>query len=197
MADFFDYITDKLKAFIEEQPVFFVATAAPGSRINLSPKGMDSFRVLSPKRVAYLDLTGSGNETAAHLKHDGRITVMFNSFSRNALILRLYGRGHIARPGSAEFEADIGRFPTFPGIRQIIFIDVDSAQTSCGYGVPEMALQRQRAAMAKWAESKGVEGVQAYWGEKNVVSIDGLETGIFATAVEKSTDNPDETGAGS
>lgn len=179
MPDFHDHITDKLAGFIAEQPMFFVATATADSRINLSPKGMDTFRVLDANTVCYLDMTGSGNETAAHIKHDGRITLMFNSFARNALILRLYGRGRVARPGTPDFEAHIGRFDPQVGIRQIIFVDVETVQTSCGYGVPEMALVRPRPALSKWAENKGADGIRDYWGEKNVTSIDGLETGIF------------------
>lgn len=179
MADFYDHITDKLAAFMAQQPMFFIATATADSRINLSPKGMDTFRVLDANTVCYLDLTGSGNETAAHIRHDGRVTIMFNSFARNALILRLYGRGRVARPGTPDFDAHIGRFDDTVGIRQIIFVDVETLQTSCGYAVPEMELVRPRPALTKWAENKGADGIRAYWGEMNVTSIDGLDTGIL------------------
>ncbi len=177
MAEFFESIPDKLAAFIAEQPVFFVATATVDSRVNLSPKGMDSFRVLGPNRVAYLDLTGSGNETAAHLQHDGRITVMFCSFTRNPLILRLYGRGTAIAPGDGEWDALAGQFPDYPGARQIISITVESVLTSCGYGVPEMDLVRARPTLAKWAEAKGKEGLDDYRRDNNTKSIDGLEIG--------------------
>ena len=178
MADFSDHISDKLADFISQQPIFFVATAAEGSRINLSPKGMDSFRVLGPRQAAYMDLTGSGNETSAHLKHDGRITVMFNSFTRNPLILRLYGRGHVARPGSPDYERHIGAFSLQPGARQLVFIEVESVQSSCGYAVPEMTLTSERPTLVRWAEKKGGDGLNAYRQQNNSLSIDGLDTGF-------------------
>ncbi|UTW58207.1 pyridoxamine 5'-phosphate oxidase family protein [Kordiimonas sp. SCSIO 12603] len=178
MADFFDHILDKHADFIAQQPMFFTATACSEGRINLSPKGMDSFRVLNANLVGYLDVTGSGNETSTHLKHDGRITIMFNSFTRNPLIYRIYGRGRVARVGSAEYQTYASEFPEIPGVRQIILIEVESVQTSCGYGVPEMEVKAERPTMVRWAESKGEEGVLAYQQEKNVVSIDGLDTGL-------------------
>jgi predicted pyridoxine 5'-phosphate oxidase superfamily flavin-nucleotide-binding protein len=177
MAEFFDEITDKHAAFIAEQPMFFTATACAEGRINLSPKGMDSFRVLSPKLCGYLDVTGSGNETAAHIRNDGRITIMFNSFSRNALIYRIYGRGRVLRPHQAAFSELADSFPTLPGARQIILVDVESTQTSCGYGVPEMDLRAERQTLKKWADSKG-EDIAAYQREKNTRSIDGFDTGL-------------------
>lgn len=179
MADFFEELSEGHNEFIAAQPVFFVATAPGEGRINLSPKGLDSFRVLDANRVAYLDITGSGNETAAHILDDGRITFMFMSFSRNARILRIYGRGSFARPGSAEFEEHIGLFPAFPGVRQIIFCAVESVSTSCGYGVPEMELLRPRAAMEKWAGAKGEGGIRDYQEKENSKSIDGLPTGLY------------------
>ncbi len=178
MADFYDRLSDKLTAFIGEQPMFFVATAAPGGRINLSPKGMDTFRVLNPARCAYMDITGSGNETAAHIKADGRITIMFNSFTQKPLIVRLYGHGSVARPGSQDFEANLGRFPRLAGVRQIIFIDIESVQTSCGFGVPQMGPARERATLQRWAEGKGAAGIAEYQHDKNSKSIDGLDTGL-------------------
>lgn len=179
MADFLEELSDKHQAFIAAQPVFFVGTAPGKGRINLSPKGQDTFRILSPKRVAYLDITGSGNETAAHILDDGRVTIMFMSFSRNAWILRIYGQGSFARPGSDEYERHIGLFPDYPAIRQIIFVDMESGSTSCGYGVPEMELVRPRETMAKWAEAKGEDGIREYQKEKNSKSIDGLPTGLY------------------
>jgi len=141
--EFFRALDDKHRAFIARQPMFFVATAAEGARINLSPKGMDSFRVLGPNRVAYLDLGGSGNETQAHLAADGRITIMFCAFDNPALILRLYGTGRFVIAGEPEFDALAQHFPRLPGARQVFDIAVDSVQTSCGWGVPHMTLDRQ------------------------------------------------------
>ena len=178
MAEFFDQLSDKLTDFIGEQPVFFVATAAPEGRINLSPKGMDTFRVLDPQRCAYLDLTGSGNETAAHIKADGRLTIMFNSFTRTPMILRLYGRGSVARPGADAFESHIGGFPNLAGARQLIFLDIESVQTSCGFAVPEMTLVEERDTLVRWAESKGSDGIARYQQDRNRKSIDGFETGL-------------------
>lgn len=179
MADFFEEISESHREFIKAQPVFFVATAPKEGRINLSPKGLDTFRVLSAKRAAYLDITGSGNETAAHILDDGRLTFMFMSFSRNARILRIYGRGSFARPGSAEYSAHIGLFPEYPGVRQIIFCEVECVSTSCGYGVPEMKIIRPRETMGKWADKKGEDGIREYQEKNNSKSIDGLPTGLY------------------
>ena len=180
MAAFFDALTEDQIDFIARQPMFFVATAAADGRINLSPKGQDSFRVLSPGACAFLNLTGSGNETDAHLKRDGRITVMFNSFDKKPLILRLYGRGRSAPAGAPEFEEAKALFPDIPGARQIVFIDIENVQTSCGFAVPEMELVRQRPVLNQWAQGKGPDGLAAYWREKNMKSIDGFETGLVA-----------------
>src|SRR3546814_12085 len=143
MADFTDTLTDRHIAFIEAQPLFFTATAAAEGRINLSPKGYaDSFRIISPRRVVWLDLGGSGNETHAHLAADGRITLMFCAFDRSALILRIYGRGRPVLPQDAGWDAIAAHFTLLPGTRQIFDIDIDSVQTSCGWGVPRMELLR-------------------------------------------------------
>lgn len=150
MAEFFDAIDEKHAAFIARQPVFFVATAAPDARINLSPKGYDVLRVLGPNRVAYLDLGGSGNETQAHLAADGRITLMFCAFDNPAMILRLYGRGRFVIAGEPDYETLAGNFPRLPGARQIFDIAIDSVQTSCGYGVPHMALERERGTLVDY-----------------------------------------------
>ena len=149
MADFFDALEDKHIAMIARQPVFFVATAAEGSRINLSPKGYDAFRVLSPTRVAYLDLGGSGNETNAHLLADGRITIMFCNFQQPALILRIYGRGEPVLPWENGWQELAQHFTLLPGTRQIFDIAVESVQTSCGYGVPLMDGAQERQTLVK------------------------------------------------
>lgn len=179
MADFFEKLSESHREFIEVQPLFFVATSPKEGRINLSPKGLDSFRIISAKRVAYLDITGSGNETAAHILDDGRLTFMFMSFTRNARILRIYGQGSFARPGSEEYVSHINLFPEFPAVRQIIFCDVGCVSTSCGYGVPEMEVIRPRETMAKWAEKKGEDGIREYQEKENTKSIDGLPTGLY------------------
>ncbi len=136
MAKFYDAITPQLRDFIETQQMFFTASATAESRVNLSPKGIDTLRILDDSTVAYLDLTGSGNETAAHLKADGRLTLMVCSFDQSAMILRLYGRGHLVFPRNAECESLHAHFPALPGERQIVLLDVEAVQTSCGFGVP-------------------------------------------------------------
>ncbi|RIA43921.1 pyridoxamine 5'-phosphate oxidase [Hephaestia caeni] len=150
MADFFDALTDDHRAFIAAQPVFFVATAAATGRVNVSPKGMDTFRVLDANHVAYLDLGGSGNETQAHLAADGRITIMFCAFDNPALILRLYGRGTSTLPQDAGFADLAALFPRLPGVRQVFSIAIDSVMTSCGWGVPRMTLDRERETLFKY-----------------------------------------------
>lgn len=175
MARVHDSITPDLRAFIEAQQVYFVASAplAADGHVNLSPKGLDSFRVLGPRSVAYLDLTGSGNETAAHLRENGRITLMFCAFGGPPRILRLYGTGRTVLPGDAEWDALAGRFPEYPGIRQVIVADVERVQTSCGFGVPRMKPAGDRDQLLRWAEAKG-DALPAYRAEKNARSIDGL-----------------------
>lgn len=178
MAEFFDHIPENLQAFIAEQKLFFVATAAASGRISLSPKGMDTFRCLGARQAAYLDLTGSGNETAAYLRADGRVTLMWCSFDHRALILRLYGTGRTIQPDAPEWAGLIGRFPVIPGARQIMLFDIDSVQTSCGYAVPEYELKGERQILRKWAENKTPEELRAYREQKNTVSIDGFDTGL-------------------
>ncbi len=178
MADFTDHITDKHKSFIEQQVMFFTASACSTGRINLSPKGTDSFRVLGPNLCGYLDYTGSGNETAAHIKHDGRLTIMFNSYTRNPLIMRLYGRGEVVRPHHDKWSKLMSDFPSKENMRQLILLNVESVQTSCGWGVPLMEFTGHRDTMDKWIDSKGADGLGDYQQENNVKSIDGFDTGI-------------------
>ena len=179
MADFTDALTDKQIAMIAAQPLFFVATAAAEGRINLSPKGYDAFRVLSPTRVAYLDLGGSGNETHAHLvaaqSDAGRITVMFCNFQQPALILRIYGRRRAVLPQDAEWDALAAQFTLLPGTRQIFDIAVESVQGSCGWGVPLMTLAGDRETLKKAHRQSD----PAAWTAKvarRTRSIDGLPT---------------------
>jgi hypothetical protein len=179
MARFYPALEARHRDFIAAQKMFFTASGTGDSRINLSPKGMDSLRVLSDSRVAYLDLTGSGNETAAHLKHDGRMTMMWCSFDADPLILRLYGHGHVVRRQDAAWAELHPHFAALPGERQIIVFDIDAVQTSCGYAVPTYTYIGERDTLARWAEKKGAVGLLDYWREKNQVSIDGLPTDLL------------------
>jgi hypothetical protein len=175
MADFTDTLTEKHIAFIEKQSMFFTATAHAEGRINLSPKGYDAFRILSPTQVAYLDLGGSGNETHAHLAADGRITIMFCAFDRSALILRIYGRGRAVLPQDGDWDAVAAHFTLLPGTRQIFVIDVESVQTSCGWGVPAMTLDHERDTLKKYhAQADPDKWVTKMAGRTS--SIDGLPT---------------------
>lgn len=176
MAKFYPALNEELRAFIARQHLFFTASATAEGRVNLSPKGLDSLRCVDDHTVAYLDLTGSGNETAAHLRADGRITLMFCSFETQPLILRLYGRGRVIRPRDDDWPAWSAHFPPLVGARQIVVVTVDSAQTSCGYGVPLYRYEGERGTLLRWAEKKGPQGLADYWQEKNQTSIDGLPT---------------------
>lgn len=181
MAKNYPALTAHHREFIARQHMFFTASAAAGTRINISPRSTDQFRVLSDNAAVYLDRTGSGNETAAHLLADGRMTIMFCAVEGPPLILRLYGRGRAIVRGSEEYAGLLaGEFGgTEPlGARQMIRLDFDLVKTSCGYGVPLMEYQGERETMDRWAEAKGPDGIEAYWGEKNMVSMDGLPTGF-------------------
>jgi len=181
MAKFYPSINDDHAAFIAAQPLFFVATAPVDGRINLSPKGLDgTFAVLGPNRVAFLNLTGSGNETAAHLLQDDRITIMFCAFTGAPKILRLYGRGRAVHARDAEWPDLLTHFGHFPAARQVMVVEVDSVNSSCGFGVPLMDLTGQRTMLPEWAERKGADGIVQYQRDRNSVSFDGQPTGIFA-----------------
>ena len=179
MSKFYETITPDIRDFIAEQKVFFVATAPQEGRINLSPKGMDTFRVLDERRAIYLDLTGSGNETAAHLLENSRITIMFCSFDKTAQIVRLYGRGRAIHPSDTNWNRYLAMFQPVPGVRQIMEIDVESAMNSCGYGVPQFDSLKERDTLRKYWEKKGDDAVPEYQRKHNDKSIDGLPTGIF------------------
>lgn len=178
MAKLFESITEELQQFIAAQQLFFVGSAplSPTGHVNLSPKGLDCFRILSPHRVGYLDLTGSGNETSAHLQENGRITFMFCAFTEPASILRLYGKGCVILPNSPDWDSTHSLFPQLPGTRQIIVADIEIVQTSCGFGVPLYEYQGQRQILVDWASKQGEQGVRKYQQKKNRVSIDGLPT---------------------
>ena len=179
MAKFFEAINEELAAFIANQKIFFTGTAAEEGRVNVSPKGTDSLRVLGPNRVIWLNLTGSGNETAAHLAQVNRITLMFCAFEGKPLILRLYGSARTIHPRDESWEELYAQFPDSNGARQIFDIQVESVQTSCGFAVPFMDYKEDRDVLTKWAENKGKDGIRQYWEDKNVTSIDGAPTGIF------------------
>jgi hypothetical protein len=175
MAKVLDALDDKLTEWIGQQHVFFVATApAAGGHVNLSPKGHDCLRVIDPTTVAYLDLTGSGAETIAHTRENGRITVMLCAFEGPPLILRLYGEGKAHANGSSSYEELRPRFPDLPGARSIVTVAIDRVQTSCGYSIPFMDYREERPTLQQWATRRGDDGLREYWAEKNVESIDGL-----------------------
>ena len=165
--------------FIWNQNIFFVATAPAEGRVNLSPKGMDSLRVIDPNTVAWLNVTGSGNETAAHLLENGRMTVMFCAFEGKPMILRLYGQAKAYHARDAEWGELAQRFEMIPGARQIFVLDIDLVQTSCGMAAPYFEYKGERHQLTDWAEKKGAEGISEYWEKKNQLSLDGKPTGIF------------------
>jgi hypothetical protein len=175
MGTVLDALDAALVDWIGRQHVFFVASApSEGGHVNLSPKGHDSFRVIDLSTVAYLDLTGSGAETIAHTRQNGRITVMFCAFEGPPQILRLFGSGQAHPVGSPRFDELAARFSTLPGARSIISVAIDRVQTSCGYSIPFMDYRAERPTLQQWAQRKGEDGLRAYWADKNVKSIDGL-----------------------
>ncbi len=176
MGHVYDGLNDRLAAFIDDQHVFFVATAplAADGLLNLSPKGLDTFAVLDPHRVAYLDLTGSGVETIAHLRQNGRIVIMFCAFEGKPRILRLHGRGRAVVAGDPRFDELARCFPPRPGVRAVIEVDVTRIADSCGFAVPRLDYRDERSELDRWAATKGPEGLEAYRAAKNAASLDGL-----------------------
>lgn len=174
-------LNQTLRTFIEGCDLFFVGTAAPEGRVNISPKGLDTLRILGDDRIVWLNLSGSGNETAAHLREADRMTLMFCAFTGEARILRVYGRAQVLHPRDAGFDALAGMFRPMAGTRQIFDLAIDTVQTSCGSGVPVMTLERQRGEeeLVPFYADMGPDGVEAYWRRKNVLSIDGKPTGIL------------------
>jgi hypothetical protein len=180
MAKFFPELSAKHQEFITAQKIYFVASAPTSGRVNLSPKGLDTFRVLGSQRVGYLDGTGSGNETAAHLADNGRITFMFCSFTEAPLILRLYGKGRAIRPHDADWNQFRPLFGApLSGERQLILAEIESVQTSCGYAVPFFSHESDRQVLTNWAERKTPGELREYWKKNNQSSIDGLPTGLL------------------
>jgi hypothetical protein len=180
MAQMYAELSDKHSEFIAAQKMYFVGTATADSRINVSPKGMDSLRVINSKRIAWLNVTGSGNETAAHVQVDPRMTVMFCAFVGNPLILRLYGSARVIHHNDADWAALYALFKPLPGTRQIFDLAISHVQTSCGMGVPLYDYQAERGQLDAWALRKGDDGVREYWAQKNQASIDGIPTHILA-----------------
>ena len=178
MGKLVDALTSHLKEFIEQQHIFFVATAplSAEGHINLSPKGLNNFKIISDTCVAYLDFIGSGNETSAHTLENGRITIMFCSFEKVPNIVRLYGKGRCVLPGDSDWDFFASHFEITSGTRQIIVNDIDSIQSSCGYGVPFYEYKGERSILYDWMDKKGEEGLKNYMKEKNTVSLDGLPT---------------------
>jgi hypothetical protein len=179
MGQIYSEISDKLKQFIEEQKIFFVGTATADSRINISPKGMDSLRVISNNRIVWLNVTGSGNETSAHIQENPRMTLMFVAFSGEAMILRLYGNAQVIHKNDPQWDALFSLFNPIPGARQIFDLTVDLVQTSCGIAVPLFDYVAEREQLKNWALKKGEKGIKAYWQERNQVSLDGKLTNIM------------------
>ena len=179
MAKQFAGFDDDHRALIAAAPLFFVATAAVTGRVNLSPKGMDSLRVTGPNSLVWLNLTGSGNETAGHLRLDPRMTVMWCGFGRRPVILRAYGTARALHPRDAGFAERASLFGPQVGARQVVDMAVEMVQTSCGFAVPMADDWQPRDTLARWAEAKGPEGVSTYWAERNTETIDGFATGIL------------------
>lgn len=173
-------LSEKHIQFISEQRIFFVGTATADSRVNISPKGMDSLRVLNSNRVVWLNVTGSGNETSAHVQQAPRMTVMFCAFEGDPLTLRLYGSAKVAHQSDPEWAELFSLFKPLPGARQIFDLSIDLVQASCGMSVPHYSYAGERESLSDWATQKGAEGLKRYWEEKNQISLDGIPTNIVA-----------------
>jgi len=178
MAQQYQELSEKLQQFISEQKLFFVATADVAGRINVSPKGMDSLRVLDSRRLIWLNVTGSGNETAAHVQVNPRMTLMFCAFTGSPMILRLYGQARVVHHKDADWDHLVKCFPAFISARQIFDLEIEMVQTSCGMAVPFYDYVGEREQLNDWAQKKGSDGIRQYWLDKNQTSIDGLPTHI-------------------
>lgn len=185
MGTRFDSISPTQQKFIEEQKIFFVGTATADSHINVSPKGMDFFRVMGPNRVVWLNLTGSSNESSAHIQHLPRMTIMFCAFNGAPMILRLFGTAKVIHRNDAQWNELAGLFPEAMSARQVFDMQVDIVQTSCGFGVPLMNYEEDRSKLMDWAAKRGPEGIQDYWRDNNQITIDGIETNILELNMPK------------
>ncbi|BCD97368.1 pyridoxamine 5'-phosphate oxidase family protein [Marinagarivorans cellulosilyticus] len=179
MGQQYTEINDKNRLFIEQQKIYFVGTATADSRVNISPKGMDSLRVLGPNRVIWLNVTGSGNETAAHIQSHSRMTIMFAAFEGNPNILRLYGQAKVVHQNDEQWAELYNHFPATVGARQIFDMQVELVQNSCGMAVPFYTYNEEREQLNQWATKQGEQGLKQYWEKKNQSSIDGIETHIL------------------
>ena len=179
MGKQFDALSDVLARFIDDQHIFFCATAGPEGRVNVSPKGMDSLRVLGPNRIIWRNLTGSGNETAGHLAQINRMTLMWCGFQSKPMILRVFGTARTLHPRDADFAPLNEKFPASPGARQIYDLTIDLVQTSCGFAIPFMDYKGERDVLAHWADDKGPDGIADYWRDRNQKTIDGAPTYIL------------------
>jgi Pyridoxamine 5'-phosphate oxidase len=179
VAERFEKLDHKHIAFIRQQHMYFVGTAGAQGYVNVSPKGMDSFRIIDDGTVAWLNLTGSGNETAAHVMENGRMTIMFCSFDKQPLIMRLYGQATAIHPRDECWAEWSALFPAYTGARQIFQLELELVQTSCGYAVPYYQLKGERPTLTKWADNHGEAGIQDYWVEKNTKSLNDKDTGIL------------------
>lgn len=179
MSEQFPQLEDTHRQFIAQQHIYFVGTAGAEGMVNVSPKGMDSLQVLDSSSVAWLNLTGSGNESAAHVLENGRMTIMFCSFDRQPLILRLYGTARVVHPRDEQWQELLTLFPAMPGARQVFILDIALVQTSCGYAVPHYEFQSDRQTLVNWSEKSSPQELEQYWREKNTSSLDGRDTGIF------------------
>ena len=180
MGKRFNEIGDQRREFIEQQKMFFVGTADSDGRVNVSPKGMDSLKVMGDNRVVWLNMTGSGNETAAHLIENDRMTIMFCAFEGSPMILRLFGHAKVIHPRDSEWDGLFSMFRAIPGARQIMDMQVDLVQESCGMAVPLFDFNEQRDLLEQWADRKGDQGLHEYWESRNQVSIDGKPTRILS-----------------
>lgn len=179
MSEKFSELSASLIKFIEKQHIYFIATARATGTVNLSPKGMDSLKILNNNKLLWLNYTGSGNESAAHILEDPRMTIMFCSFELKPLILRLYGKAKLMHPRDKDWNKYLEFFPNTKGARQIFILDINLVQTSCGFAVPFYDFKEERNALIDWAEKKGDAGIESYWLEKNQLSIDGFDTAII------------------
>ncbi len=179
MGKQFDHLSDAHIGFIKAQQMFFTGTAARDGKVNISPKGMDSLRVLDANTIAYINVTGSGNETAGHLQDHPRMTLMWCSFDRKPQIMRTYGTARTLHPRDAEWDTYAAQLPALPGARQIYIQTIDMVQTSCGYAVPFMEPKGDRDTLLHWTADKGEDGVAQYWEDRNQTTLDGMPTGIL------------------
>jgi hypothetical protein len=179
MAVRFESINKEHRVFIEKQKMFVIGSAGAEGFINVSPKGMDSFRILDDKTVIWLNYTGSGNETSAHVQENGRMTIMFNSFDKAPMIMKLYGQAEVFHDAHKDWGELIAHFPKIEGARQVFKLNVELLLTSCGYAVPKYEFVEERKTLEKWVDKKGQEGIKEYWQENNLETLDGVKTNVM------------------